>query len=86
MKNTDDVSFLKAALLGYETQLRDINQKIQDIRDRLRGREPVPATAPKQTGAEKKAHQISPEGRARIAAAQRKRWKAAKAGNSPAGE
>jgi hypothetical protein len=67
---TDDVSVLQAALLGYQTQLETINKNIQDIRDRLRGREPSDAP-PSQ-----KRHRISPEGLARIAAAQRRRWAA----------
>ena len=71
MTKITDVSILQAALLGYQSQLEDINQKIQDIRDLLRGRTPTAATT-----VPTKRHTISPEGRARISAAQRKRWAA----------
>jgi hypothetical protein len=77
MKKDEDPGILQAALLGYQQQLEMVNAKIADLRRRLGGRNasaPVTATArPPQ-----KKHRISAEGRARIAAAQRRRWAAAK--------
>ena len=77
MKRENDPGILQAALLGYQQQLEEINGKIADLRRRLgsRGAAPAAAAAPR---APQKKHRISPEGRARIAAAQRRRWAAAK--------
>ena len=77
MKRENDPGILQAALLGYQQQLEEINAKIADLRRRLgtRGSAPPTAAAPR---APQKKHRISPEGRARIAAAQRRRWAAAK--------
>jgi hypothetical protein len=76
MKKDEDPGILQAALLGYQQQLEVINGKIAELKRRLGGRSAAPtavAARPPQ-----KKHRISPEGRARIAAAQRKRWAAAK--------
>ena len=77
MRRQDDTGILQAALLGYQQQLEEINAKIADLRRRLGGRSApaAPSAAPR---APQKKHRISPEGRARIAAAQRRRWAAAK--------
>jgi hypothetical protein len=77
MKRENDPGILQAALLGYQQQLEEINAKIADLRRRLgsRGTTPTPGVAPR---APQKKHRISPEGRARIAAAQRRRWADAK--------
>jgi hypothetical protein len=77
MKKENDPGILQAALLGYQQQLEEINAKISDLRRRLGTRGSTPsAAAPTRSPAKK--HRISPEGRARIAAAQRRRWAAAK--------
>jgi hypothetical protein len=77
-RTTDtDNSLLEAALLGYQSQLADIMAKIADIQRRLGGPLSARTSAPSGTRPNKK-HIISAEGRARIAAAQRKRWAAAK--------
>jgi len=77
MKKENDPGILQAAMLGYQQQLDEINAKIADLRRRLgsRGTTPAAGSAPR---AQQKKHRISPEGRARIAAAQRRRWAAAK--------
>jgi hypothetical protein len=67
---------LQAALLGYQQQLEVINAKISELKRRLGGRTAA-ASGPTARPPQKK-HRISAEGRARIAAAQRKRWAAAK--------
>jgi hypothetical protein len=77
MRKQNDSGILEAALLGYQQQLSEINARIADLRRRLGGRS-APAAAAVPRNAQKKQHRISAEGRARIAAAQRKRWAAAK--------
>jgi hypothetical protein len=72
----NDPGLLQAALLGYQQQLEEINVKIADLRRRL-GARSAPAAGPAPRTPQKK-HRISAEGRARLAAAQRKRWAAAK--------
>jgi hypothetical protein len=76
MKRENDPGILQAALLGYQQQLEEINAKIADLRRRLGGRGAAPTAAPPKSSPKK--HRISAEGRARIAAAQRRRWAAAK--------
>jgi hypothetical protein len=77
MAKTDN-SLLEAALLGYQAELARIKAAIADIRKRLgkRGGSDVPG--PFDKAPKKQKHRMSPEGRARIAAAQRKRWAKAK--------
>jgi hypothetical protein len=74
-----DHSLLEAALVGYQSQLATITTAIADIQKRLghRNGARVPML-PAQSRPAKKKHRISPEGRARIAEAQRKRWAASK--------
>jgi hypothetical protein len=69
----EDTGLLKAALLGYQTQAAKIEAAIADIRERLK----IPGVGP-VVAAPRKKSRMSPEGRARIAEAQRKRWAAAK--------
>src|SRR4051794_28616241 len=77
MRKENDPGILQAALLGYQQQLEEINAKIADLRRRLGARSaPAAGNAPR-TPTQKK-HRISAEGRARIAAAQRRRWAASK--------
>ena len=73
-----DQSLLEAALLGYEQQRTRIEAAIADIRSRLGGsRQSATDSTPQDKPARKKRH-ISPEGRRRIAEAQKKRWAAQK--------
>ena len=78
MKRENDPGILQAALLGYQQQLDEITAKIADLRRRLGSRGPNPSAGAPATKAPQKKHRISAEGRARIAAAQRRRWAAAK--------
>jgi|ERR1035437_162032 hypothetical protein len=71
-----DKATLEAALVGYQQHLQQIEAKMADLRRMLKQ---VPAAAPAAKRARKAApakqkHRMSPEGRARIAAAQRARW------------
>ena len=73
MAHSDDRSLLEAALVGYESRRLTITTAIADIQKRLANKDGLPASV-----APPKKHWLSAEGRARIAAAQRKRWAAAK--------
>jgi hypothetical protein len=57
---------LEHALIGFEAQRAEIDRKIADIQLQLRGNESADAPRPKRV--------LSPEGRARIIAATKKRW------------
>lgn len=73
---------LQMALLGYQQQLNEVEGKITNLRRRLGSHSTeapsVASTSAAPTAGEPRKHRISPEGRARIAAAQRRRWAAAK--------
>jgi hypothetical protein len=73
-----DRSLLEAALVGYHFQVEKIRTAIADIQRRLGDLTPGGVPAPTYKTAGEKKHHISAEGRARIAAAQRKRWAAKK--------
>jgi hypothetical protein len=71
------IEMLRMALIGYEAEQHKIDQKIAEIRNKLGGGGPrqVPS-APVTTEGAKHRRKISASARARIAAAQRKRWAA----------
>ena len=64
-------ALLRAALIGYENQLAQIDKAMSDIRRQLKGG-PVSGTAPART----RRRAMSAAARHRIAAAQKKRWAA----------
>jgi len=68
-----DPSFLRAALVGYQNQLSEVEQAMADIRRRLKM---TPGSDSKAAPARKRT--MSAAARRRIAAAQRKRWAAYK--------
>ena len=71
-----DKATLEAALVGYQQHLQQIESKMADLR-RLLGQAPAASPAAKRArkaAPGKQKHRMSPEGRARIAAAQRARW------------
>jgi len=76
-----DESILEMALVGYQSQLAKVSAKIADIKAQLGqrgpGRPKAVAAGTDQAGPQKR-RTISKAGRARIAAAQRARWAAAK--------
>ena len=75
-----DKATLEAALVGYQQQLQQIEAKMAELR-RMLGQTPAAGLAAKrarQAAPRKQKHRMSPEGRARIAAAQRARWAKAK--------
>lgn len=91
-RQLDDAD-IQAALIGYQSRLTAINTAIAEIQKKLarrhrdRSRIPEGAELDRQLRAaivrvplapKKSRHRITPEGRERIAAAQRKRWAIAK--------
>lgn len=68
-----DRQTLEAAIAGYQQQLEKVNARIADLNRRLG--KPGRAAAPANSGGAR-THHVSAAGRARIAAAQRKRWAA----------
>ena len=79
-----DKATLEAALMGYQQHLHQIEAKMADLR-RLIGHTNSGSSAPaikraRKAAPRKQKHRMSPEGRARIAAAQRARWAKAKKG------
>jgi len=74
-----DSSLLEAALIGYQKQKQEIEAAIADIQRRLGSASAATAGfGPVKQARRQSKHRISAEGRARIAAAQRRRWAAQK--------
>jgi hypothetical protein len=67
------VELLQAALIGYELELATVTERIAEIRRELAG-----GGARSDEGERKPRSGMSAAGRARVAAAQRKRWAALK--------
>ena len=78
-----DEQVLAAALLGYQLEKKRIDDAIVTIQNRLR-RQRTNTVGRVLGNKPRKPHLISPEGRARIVAAQRRRWKKAKAASNGA--
>jgi hypothetical protein len=73
-RSQDDLNVLEMALVGYELEKKKIDEKIAEIRARLgQGASARPA-AQKRAPSAGGRRNLSPEARARIAAAQKKRW------------
>jgi cell division septum initiation protein DivIVA len=74
-KSVEDLTTLQMALVGYELEKQKIEDKINELRARLKGKR---IAAPAAAAAEKKApgttRFLSPAARKRIANAQKKRW------------
>ena len=68
---TLEPTLLRAALIGYENQLAQIDKAMSDIRRQLKGAPPA-GSAPGRT----RRRAMSAAARRRIAAAQKKRWAA----------
>jgi len=67
-----DPGLLQAALYGYQVEKEKLEAKIRDLQSQLRGKmAPVANAKPAKVGAKRS---MSGAARARIAAAQRKRW------------
>lgn len=72
---------LEASILGFESQKARIDAQIADVREMLNGthQNGVMAEQPQPKTKTKKKRKLSPEGRANIVAAMKKRWAAKKA-------
>lgn len=67
-----DEGLLQAALYGYQVEKERIEAKIRDLQAQLKGKKvPVAAAKPGNAGGRR---EMSDAARARIAAAQKKRW------------
>jgi hypothetical protein len=73
---TGDASLLAAALEGLELQKARIDEQIRSVKALMGGGAAKAPAAPKAAKAapKRKKRQLSEEARARIAAAQKKRW------------
>lgn len=67
-----DPGLLQAALFGYQMEKEKIEGKIREIQAQLKGKKaPAPAAKAAKSGGRR---EMSDAARARIAAAQKKRW------------
>ena len=64
-----DADTLRAALIGFQQKREEIDRQMAEINAQLKG-----TNKPKAVKAARK-HRMSPEGRKRIAEAQRLRWR-----------
>ena len=73
-RNTQDLTTLQMALVGYQIEKQKIEDKIRQIQGQLKGRRiALPSDgAAKSTGGRNRV--LSAAARRRIAAAQKKRW------------
>jgi hypothetical protein len=74
--NTSNAEILTAAIEGFESQKRRIDEQIAQLKQMLDGKQPQTAGAPAAAG--RKRRKMSAAARARISEAQRKRWAATK--------
>jgi hypothetical protein len=75
MPISPDNDLLAAALVGYQRKLTEIDVCIAGLRERIAAHSPASSAKPTAAPAKKK-RRLSPEGRARIIAATKKRWAA----------
>ena len=61
---------LQHALLGFEARRQEIDRQIKELRQRLDG----PPEAPQPKPGRRRRRHLSPEGRANIIAATKRRW------------
>ena len=73
-RNTQDLTTLQMALVGYQIEKQKIEDKIRQIQGQLKGRRVVlPSDSAANSGGGRK-RVLSAAARHRIAAAQKKRW------------
>ncbi len=72
-RSTDDLTTLQMALVGYQVERQKIEEKISELQAKLKGKHVGVSASPTGGGTRAK-RVLSPAARARIAAAQRKRW------------
>ena len=71
-RRAEDLATLQMALVGYQLEKTKIEDKIQELQARLRGKAPVSTPGEKRVPGVKRV--LSPAARRRIAMAQKKRW------------
>jgi len=72
-RNSQDLTTLQMALVGYQLEKQKIENKIREIQGQLKGRKLV-LSGGGVTGTSGVKRVLSPAARRRIAAAQKKRW------------
>ena len=73
-KTVDDLTTLQMALVGYQVERQKIEEKIRELQSRLGGKSTSSSSTSASERPARKARVLSPAARARIAAAQKKRW------------
>lgn len=83
---TKDASFLRAAILGYEQTIQNAANRVNELRRELAAIDPefqltlgALRLSPREAARHEPKHRISAAGKAKIAAATRKRWAAYRA-------
>jgi hypothetical protein len=72
-RNSQDLTTLQMALVGYQLEKQKIENKIREIQGQLKGKRVVLSDGG-ATGVSGVKRVLSPAARRRIAAAQKKRW------------
>ena len=73
-KTAEDLTTLQMALVGYRYEREKIDEKIRQIEAQLKGKKAPAKSAGAGAGTKRVRRELSAAARARIAAAQRKRW------------
>jgi len=71
-KSADDLATLQMALVGYQVERQKIEEKINELQGKLKGKHVGVSSV--GGGVTRAKRVLSPAARARIAAAQKKRW------------
>jgi hypothetical protein len=72
-RSSEDVTTLEMALVGFQIERQKIENKIQELQARLKGKRPSQPAGANGSAAPKR-RQLSDAARKRIAAAQKRRW------------
>jgi hypothetical protein len=73
-KKTEDLTILQMALIGYQVERQKIDDKIGQIQTQLGGKRAPAPSAKAAKNAKRPKRVLSASARARISAAQKKRW------------
>src|SRR5262249_7508524 len=73
-RKAEDLTTLQMALIGYQAERQRIEDKIQELQGRLGGKAESTTSSPAGAKTGRKKRVLSAAARARIAAAQKKRW------------
>lgn len=83
MATSHDRELLIAALAGYQLKVKEIEERMAELRKQIAGVSGEPAGKPAASARPRK-RRLSAEGRARIIAATKKRWAAVRAAKAAA--